>query len=291
MSPSIAVTGVTGALGGRVAKLLAVRGLPLRLVARNPRRAPALPRSEVAAASYGDGGAMMNALAGVKTLFLVSAKESATRVDEHRSAVDAAVSAGVERIVYLSFLNAGPDATFTFARDHFRTEQHIRSKGVAFTFLRPCLYLDLASYLVRPDDTISGPAGEGRAAWVARDDIAEVASRILSAEEPRTHDGVTYDVTGRETLGLDDVAEELSRTVGRTISYRRETLGEARTSRAGYGAPAWEVEGWVSSYAAIAADEMSTVSDTVERLTGHPARTLAEFLAEHPEAVARLLKK
>jgi uncharacterized protein YbjT (DUF2867 family) len=291
MSPSIAVTGVTGAIGGKVARLLSARGLPLRLVARDPLRAPRLPRCEIAAATYADELAMVRALDGVTTLFLVSAKESATRVDEHRSAVDAAVSARVERIVYLSFLNAAEDATFTFARDHYRTERYVRGKGVAFTFLRPCLYLDLASYLVRPDDSISGPAGEGRAAWVARDDIAEVASAILSAEDHRLHDGVVYDVTGRETLGLDDVAAELSRAVGRTITYRRETLGEARASRASYGAPAWEVEGWVSSYAAIAADEMSTVSDTVPRLTGHPARTLAEFLSEHPEAVGRLARQ
>ena len=288
MAPCIAITGVTGVLGGKVAEMLSARGLELRLVARDPTRAPALPSSEVASATYADARAMKAALDGIKTLFLVSAKESADRVEEHRVAVDAAVSARVERIVYLSFLNASENATFTFARDHFRTEQHIRSKEVAFTFLRPCLYLDLVPHLVRADDSISGPAAEGRAAWVARDDIAEVAVTILSTKEPRMHDGVTYDVTGRETLGLDDVAEELSRAVGRTISYRRETLGEARASRAGYGAPAWEVEGWVSSYAAMAADEMSTVSETVPRLTGHRARTLAEFLAEHPEAVARL---
>jgi uncharacterized protein YbjT (DUF2867 family) len=291
MSPQIAVTGVTGAVGSRVARLLSSRGVPLRLVARDPRRAPELPRCEVAAAAYADRPAMESALAGTRTLFLVSAKESAARVDEHRSAIDAAASANVERIVYLSFLNASEDATFTFARDHYRTEQYVRSKGLAFTFLRPCLYLDLVPYLVRPGDTISGPAGDGRAAWVARDDIAEVASAVLGAEEQRVHDGVTYDVTGRETLGLDDVALELSRAVGRTIDYRRETLGEARASRASYGAPAWEVEGWVSSYAAIAADEMSTVSDTVPRLTGHPARTLSEFLAEHPEALSRLVRR
>jgi NAD(P)H dehydrogenase (quinone) len=285
------VTGATGAVGRKVARLLSARGRPLRLVVRDPARAPTLPSTEITRAAYADGAAMQRALKGVDTLFLVSAKESPSRVEEHRVAVDAAAAAGVERIVYLSFLNASEDATFTFARDHFRTEQHIRSRGFAFTFVRPCLYLDLVPAFVRPDDTISGPAGEGRAAWVARDDVAEVIGSILGAEDPHHHDGVTYDVTGRETLGLDDVADRLSRAVGRTITYRRETLGEARASRAVYGAPAWEIEGWVTSYAAIAADELSTVSDTVPRLTGHPARTLKDFIAEHPEAVARLLRR
>jgi NAD(P)H dehydrogenase (quinone) len=53
------------------------------------------------------------------------------------------VAAGVERIVYTSFIGAAADATFTFARDHFHTEEHIRAKGVSFTFSRQNLYMDL----------------------------------------------------------------------------------------------------------------------------------------------------
>ena len=99
----------------------------------------AAPRSRAelrGARSYGDGDAMREALEGVATLFLVPAEESADRVTQHRTAVDAAVAAGVERIVYLSFLAAAPDATFTLARDHWATEEHIRAAGVAFTFAR-----------------------------------------------------------------------------------------------------------------------------------------------------------
>lgn len=134
----IGVTGATGELGGRIAARLAERGVAQRLVVRDPSRAPELPGAEVArASSYGDGEEMRRALEGVRTLFLVSAGEAFDRVRLHTTAVDAAVAAGVERVVYLSFLNAAPDATFTFARDHFHTEQHVRSTGVRHSFLRP----------------------------------------------------------------------------------------------------------------------------------------------------------
>ncbi len=96
---------------------------------RDPERAPRPPGAEIAQASYNDAAAMRSALSGVQTLFLVSAKEAFRRVQEHATAVDAALAAGVERIVYLSFLAAAPDATFTFARDHFHTEEHVRSTG------------------------------------------------------------------------------------------------------------------------------------------------------------------
>jgi hypothetical protein len=52
------------------------------------------------------------------------------------------VAAGVERLVYLSFVNPVPDATCTLAGHHWATEEHIRSTGRPFTFLRMNLYLD-----------------------------------------------------------------------------------------------------------------------------------------------------
>ncbi|MCU1407069.1 MAG: ketopantoate reductase apbA/panE protein, partial [Glaciihabitans sp.] len=56
-----------------------------------------------------------------------------------------------------------------------------------------------------------------------------------------------------------------------------------------YGAPHFEVEGWVTSYQAIGNDEIGEVSDDIERLTGHPAQSFAQFLEKHPESYSHLL--
>jgi NAD(P)H dehydrogenase (quinone) len=88
---------------------------------------------------------------------------------------------------------------------------------------------------------------------------------------------------------LDELAAELSRVSGRLVTYQRETLEEARASRAGFGAPAWEIEGWVTSYAAIATGELAAVTDVVAHLTGHPPRDLTDFLAAHPESYRHLV--
>jgi NAD(P)H dehydrogenase (quinone) len=272
----IAVTGATGYVGGRVARLLAEREVEQRLVVRDPARAPELPGVEVrGASSYGAGEEMRVALAGAATLFLVPAAESADRVQQHKAAVDAAVAAGVERIVYLSFQGAAAAATFTLARHHWATEEHIRAAGVPFTFARMNMYLDFIPRMVGADGAIAGPAGDGRAALVARDDVADVAAAILTGEG---HDGRTYDVTGREALSMAEVAAQLSELWGKPMSYRPETLEQAWASRASYGAPDWEVEGWVTSYAAIAAGELETVSDTVARLAGHEPMRLADYV-------------
>ncbi|WP_158888870.1 SDR family oxidoreductase [Amycolatopsis anabasis] len=277
---TIAVTGATGQLGRRVARRLAEAGTAQRLLGRNPSRIPELPGAVVAPpASYGDSDAMRAAIGDADTLFLVSAHESADRVREHVTAVDAAIAAGVERIVYVSFLAAAPDATFTFARDHWHTEQHIRSAGARFTFLRDSFYLAAFGAMAGASGELRGPAGDGRVAAVSHDDIADVAVAVLLGEG---HDGATYDVTGPEALTLTQIAGELSRSAGRTVTYVPETREEAYASRAGYGAPDWEVAGWVSSYEAIATGEMATVSDTVARLTGHSPQSLTEYLKARP---------
>jgi uncharacterized protein YbjT (DUF2867 family) len=287
---SLAVTGATGALGGRVAARLAKRGIAQRLVVRDPARAPRLEGAEVVVAAYQDGVAMRAALAGIETLFLVSGHQGPERVAEHLSAVDAAVDAGVRRIVYLSFLGAAAGATFTYARDHHATEQGIRAKAIAFTFLRPSLYLDRFPHWISADGVIAGPAGDGRIAWVSRGDLADAAAAVLAnIEDGRSgHDGATYDLTGPRALNLHQAAEVVAEVTGVPVSYRPETLEEARASRSGYGAQAWEVEGWVSSYAAVARGELSAVTDTVAGLTGHRPEGLAEYLRAHPETWAHL---
>src|SRR6266516_3941778 len=127
---TLAVTGSTGNVGGRVARLLSTADVPQRLVVRDPARAPALAGASVVQASYQDGEAARRALDGVETLFMISGAEAPNRVDQHRTFIDAAVAAGVARIVYLSFYRAAPDCVFTLGRDHWATEQHILGTGL-----------------------------------------------------------------------------------------------------------------------------------------------------------------
>jgi NAD(P)H dehydrogenase (quinone) len=283
----VAVTGATGGLGGRVARRLAGRGVAQRLVVRDAARAPQLDGAEVAVATYGDGEAMRRALDGVATLLLVSASEDRERVKLHTTAVDAAVAAGVGRVVYTSFFGAAPDCTFTFGRDHWHTEEALRASGLRSTFLRDNLYIDFLPLMAGPDGVIRGPAGDGRLAAVARDDIADVAVAVLLDESDR-HDGRGYDMTGPEALTLAEVAEELSRFVGRTITYQEETIEEAYASRASYGAPDWEVDGWVSTYTAIANGDLERVSGDLAALAGHPPMRLDEFLRDNPDSYRHL---
>ncbi|MAS56325.1 NAD(P)H-binding protein [Nocardioides sp.] len=272
----IALTGVTGALGGLVAPALADLGP--RLVVRDPSRAPDLGLP-VHQASYGDAGAAEAALSEVDVLFMVSAAESADRRAEHRSFITAAARAGVRHVVYTSFSGADPAATFTLGRDHHDAEAAIVESGMAYTFLRDNFYLDVLPLFADEAGVIRGPAGAGRVAAVARADVADAAVAVL--RDPGPHVDATYTLTGPEALSFTDVAERAGVVTGRRLAYVEESVPQAYASRrAAYpDAADWQLDAWVSTYTAIADGSCERVSEDVARLTGHRARTLEEALA------------
>jgi NAD(P)H dehydrogenase (quinone) len=315
----IAVTGAAGELGSRVAARLSRMGLNQRLIVRDPVRAPHLPGAEIAqASSYIDGSAMRCALTGIEKVLLVSARDrfgvahiSAKnhvpspvydRPQQHFAAVDAAADAGVKHIIYLSMINAAPDAVFILAHDHFDTEEHIKISGIPFTFLRVGLYADNVPQCVSADDVIRAPAGEGRAAWVTRDDIADVAVAVLAGTR---HLGQTYNITGPEALSMAETADILSAAVKRKIAYQPQTPQEARITRStsrlekfeaerrfltGQGLDDYEVEVFVTHFLQIATGALAEVSNAVPDLTGHTAQSLEQYLRQHPESYRHLLR-
>jgi NAD(P)H dehydrogenase (quinone) len=294
MSRVIAVTGATGALGRRVVQRLAdADDVRLRLVVRDAARAPAITGAEVVAhpGGYADKAGLTAALAGVHTLYLVSAAEAEDRLRQHLDAVDAAVGAGVQRIVYTSFVGADrPEPTFTLVRHHAATEDAIRATGVRYTVLRHNMYADFVPFFATLEGdrvVIAAPAGQGRVGFASRDDLADVATAVL-LDDSGSLDGQALEVTGPEALTMEQAAGQLGEITGRPAEYRDQTVEEAWATRRPSGHPDWEIEGWVTSYLAIAAGELATVTDVVPRLTGHPARTVAEHLHAHPEDWAHL---
>jgi len=274
-TPLIAVTGATGNIGRAVAVRLAQDGARIRLVVRDPARAPA-DADDVVQASYDDLESSTTALGGTDTLFMVSAAESADRLAQHRTFIDAAAAAGVRRVVYTSFLGASPDAIFTLARDHWATEQYLRASGMTWTFLRDSLYLDYLPALADDDGIIRGPADDGRVGAVARLDVARSAAAVLSDAD--THEGRTYDLTGPEAMTLTEAARTISEVTGRATTYEEESVEQAYASRRRYEVPEWQLDAWVSTYTAIAAGELAQVTGTVEQLTGVAPLSLVDLL-------------
>ncbi len=274
---NLGITGVTGHLGGFVARKLSEAGLATRLLARSPERAPELSGATVKKCSYEYSDEAVEALSGVDVLFMISAKENPERLQQHLAFVDAAKEAGVKHIVYTSFYNASPDSTFTLACDHAATENYIKEKGLTYTFLRDNFYIDFFVDMAREYGEIKGPAGNGKVSAVVRSDVADVAVEIL--KNPENWANQTLNMTGPEELSLAEMAEQISHFLGKTVTYVEETVEEAYESRKIWQAEQWEYDSWVSTYTAIAKGEQAGLSNDIKRVLGEEPTSLAEYLA------------
>ncbi len=274
--PKIAVTGVTGNLGGMVSGLCKKNGIEVRNLARNVEKAEKIGFSNVFKSSYDKSEDTVKSLERIKVLFMVSGSENPNRVQQHKDFIDAAKIAGVSHIIYLSFYNASKNSIFTLGRDHYATEEYIKENGFKYTFLRDNFYVDFFVDLCREYSEIKGPAGNGKVSAVVRSDISEVVAKIL--ENPGKWENQTLNMTGPEELSMTEIVKTVSEYFGKEIKYIEETVEEAYESRKIWKAEQWEYDSWVSTYTAIAENEQSGISNDIEKVLGRKATSLVEYL-------------
>ena len=274
----IGITGVTGKLGSYVANLVDKKGMVSVHLARSPERAKVYASAEIRKMVYANTPEVVEALKGIDTLLMVSARENPERVKEHKDFLDAAKLAGVQHIVYTSFYGADEKATFTLSRDHAQTEAYIKELGFTYTFLRDNFYLDFLLDIALENGEIRGPAGSGKVSAVARKDTSRVAAEILL--NPKEWENQSLNLTGPEDLSMEEIVAVLSKETGVAITYVDESVEEAYESRKKWPAQNWEYDAWVSTYTAIKAGEQAGVSTDVKKVLGRPAMSLIDVLKE-----------
>jgi uncharacterized protein YbjT (DUF2867 family) len=255
----------------------------MRLLVRDPSRAPRLPGAEVVVADYGDPDTLARALNEGDRVFMVSLHEGPERrVPLHRSFVEAATARGVAQIVYLSFVNAGPDAVFIHARSHGATEQMLRESGTGWTSIRNGMYTDHVGGWFDAEGVAREPVGDSRIAFSYRPELAEAIAVCLTEDG---HDGRIYDVTGSEAVTLDELATIASAATGASYRYEPQTRDEWETKWRARGKDGWELESGLTSFDAQVAGELAVVSDDYRLLTGKAPLTIREVIARHPDAM------
>jgi NAD(P)H dehydrogenase (quinone) len=270
----IVVTGAAGNVGRLVAEELARTGARMRLLVRDRARAPDVSGAEVVEADYGDAGSLAAALRPGDRVFMVSIHDGPERrLPLYRSFIAAAVRAEVAHVVYLSFVNAGPDAVFLHARSHGETEAMLRDSGLAWTAIRNGMYADEALGWFDPDGVAREPGGDGRISFSYRPELARAIAVVLA--EPG-HEGRVYDITTPESVTLAELARIASDATGRPHSYEPGT--DEDWIRRWRGRDAWRIEAGRTSYAALRSGEFDVVTDDYRALTGRDPLPLAEIV-------------
>lgn len=277
---TIAITGATGKLGRLVVDKLKSKTPAGDIVAlvRSPEKAADLG---VAARpfDYSKPETLAPALKGVDTLLLISSSETGQRVPQHKNVIEAAKSAGVQHVIYTSILRADT-SPISLAVEHRQTEADLKASGIAYTILRNGWYAE--NYTGSIGGALAagafiGSAGDGKVSAAARADYAEAAVAVLTGSG---HKGKTYEFAGDDAWTLSDLAAEISRQSGRTITYKNLPPADYAAALAGLGLPepvAHAIAGWdvSASQAALFHDgrELST-------LIGRPTTPLSKSVAE-----------
>lgn len=284
MSGVVAVTGVTGDVGGKTLEMLRERGVPVRGIVRRREQADALVAVGVDArvADLGDGAALVEALEGVDQLFLVTA--ATRRQTEHgTNAVRAAQSAGVRAIVHLSGADTAEDSPLPWGRAIWQINALVRSSGLEWTILHASGFmtnLEQSAAVIRRG-FFPQTMGCGRVPWIDTADIARVAAGLL---QDGTHQEDEPVLTGPELLDGAGVARALSTGLDRRVRYvhlpSRLFAGVLRLS----GVDAWQAEGLRQQFGRVARrglDGVDVRTDEVERLTGQAPRSLHDWARAH----------
>jgi NAD(P)H dehydrogenase (quinone) len=268
------VSGASGQLGRLVAGLLGPGAI---LVTRTPDAVGPDARF----GDFDEPESLAAAFAGGDRLLLISGTDLDQRAEQHQAAIRAAKEAGVHHVVYTSVLSPEPPNPAVVAPSHHATEEALRASGLAWTILRNSLYADYqvpeAARAVETGRLVHN-RGDGRVAYVSREDCAAVAAAVLTGSG---HEGRIYDVTGPEAFAATDLAAlygQLGECAVEAVGLDDEAfvaslVGVAGTDHLRYGAEL------VASFGrAIREGYFRSRSDTVERLTGQPPATLREVL-------------
>ncbi len=276
---TLAVTGATGHFGGLVIDHLLDRGTPADQVValvRDPAKASDLAGRGVEVRQFDYDRPDTAALAGVDSLLLVSGTAVGQRIAQHSAVVDAAVDAGVGRLVYTSAPHA--DASVNpVAPDHKATEEYLAASGLPHVILRNGWYhenfladLEAAAHTGQ----VLTASGDGRVASASRSDLAEAAAVVLAGAEA----GRTYTLTGDVAWSFDDLAGEFAAVLGRDVTAVRVSPEEKTAALTAGGLDAGLAGFLVGIDAAIAAGELADRPGDLAGLIGHPTAPIADAL-------------
>jgi NAD(P)H dehydrogenase (quinone) len=274
----IVVTGANGPVGRLVIDHLLARtpAGELAVSVRDPAQTTRLSDRGVRV-RHGDvdrPDTLRDAFAGATTVLINATNygtPSETRARQQAAAVDAALTAGAGRIVFTGWQDLDR-CPLDFVRDFAATEKLITTSGTGWTILR--MTYAMAASLVRDvrasmdTGTLTAPAGDARATPAAVTDLAEATANVLTEAG---HDGRTYELTGPDAIGWQDLASLASRLAGREIRYRPTSGEECRAQWTAAGWPPATIEMLIAYYDAFRSGWAGTPRPDLADLLRRPA--------------------
>jgi NAD(P)H dehydrogenase (quinone) len=285
---SIVVTGASGQLGRLVAEDLLARipAAELVLVTRHPESLADLAArgADVRRGDFDDPASLGQAFVGAEKVLVISTSLDmiGRRVEQHRTAIEAATAAGARHLVYTSTSNPVEDnPQGIVAEENRRTEELLRAGRAAWTVLRNGIYAEAQvppGSLAVAYGKLYTNVGAGLMVPVSRSDCAAAAAAVLTSDG---HEGATYDIAGPEPLSQTQLAALLTEVGGRAVKVHNVNDRILTWGLTKSGMPKEFARQVVAFGKAIRTGYFEVDGSDVERLTGRAPTSLREVLIAH----------
>lgn len=284
----ILITGATGNIGKAIIDFLLNKGIA-------PGNIAALVRDEAKAADlksrgilikvgdYNDYETLAESFIGIDKLLLVSGSDIVNRAKQQENVVKAAQVAGVNHIYYTSFERKNDTETSPIeflAKSHIATENLIKASGLTYTIFRNNLYLEVLPMFFGENVLETGiflPAGETKAAFALRTDMAEAIANVLSSQG---HENKEYSLSNTEKISFEDAAEAMSTVTGKHITYTSPTVADYSNTLSQAGVPMEYIDMFAGFAEAIKQGEFETEKTDLVNLLGRTPTSAKAFFAQ-----------
>lgn len=297
----ILLNGIDGNFGGKSAGILLEKYPHEDLIFTAPRE-KALEKYkemgiETRVADFNNAETLVETFKGAETVVLISMPfVGPKRRAAHKTAIDAAVSAGVKKLVYTSIVGAGEKDIDTYeVNDHVWTENYIKEQPIHYLIIRDSQYAEamVSSFIEayeRTNGVLANNMGEGKMAFISRDDCATAAAYAAMSD---LVDEV-LNINGAELLTIADFLKIASEVTGKEVVYKYITDNEMYAYFDSIGVPRTTEEMWadtaknfpfcsdgmVTFGKAIRQNQMSVYTNDFEKLTGRKPLSVKQIFED-----------
>jgi uncharacterized protein YbjT (DUF2867 family) len=280
----LVVTGATGTIGRPLVDVLVAQGAEVRAITRSPLAAGLPAGVDVVEGDPSRPDTVAPFLEGVTALFLHPRAVGTSAVELLALARDR----GVRRVVALSAMNVDDDLDEQPSRYRGDRNKEVEDaavgSGLEWVSLRAS-YFAINALLawgaqIRAGDVVRGPYASFAEAPIHERDLAEVGARALLTDALA---GRRLQLTGPQSLTHEEMVATIGDVIGRPLRYQEVPPEAATQGMVQHGFPGPFVEALMARYAKEVG-QAAPLSGEVETILGRPARTFAEWVADHAAA-------
>lgn len=283
----VLVTGATGNTGSLLVPALLRSGIEVRVFVRNEKRADDLKAmgAEVVLGDLDKPDTIEKAVKGVDKIYLLT-WNGETQLQQGKNILDAIVKTGKPHIVRHSMWGADS----RIIKQGLKIEEMIKSSGLPWTILKPTFYMQntmMAAQTISADGVLYWDMGDGRLGMIDVRDIADSAFAVITG---KGHEGKSYILTGPEAVSFGDAAKTFSKVLNKKVDYINVPHDAAVKSMTTMGVPQWIADGYAELSEGFSKNFAAKVTNNVEILTGHPARSFETFVKDFSQVFRKAQK-